>query len=165
MIVAGTGHRPDKLGGYAPHVTSEWVRLAEYILRLWRPDMVISGMALGWDTYLALGAIRVGIPLTAAIPFNGQESRWPAESQAVYNGILDKAEKIVVVCGGGYSAEKMQRRNIWMVNNCDFLLSCWDGSPGGTRNCLRYAMGKWGAEFERRHYNCFADVDAPVIGA
>lgn len=158
MIIAGTGHRPSKLGGYSQRVTDEWVDLAAYILEHWRPEKVISGLALGWDTYLALAAIRVGVPLIGAIPFNGQESRWPPESQAIYNHIQDHATELVVVCGGGYSPEKMQRRNAWMVDHCDFLLACWDGSTGGTGNCLAYAQAKWGSQFEHKHYNCYIDA-------
>lgn len=163
MIVAGTGHRPNKLGGYGAAAAEEWTDLAAYILELWRPTKVISGLALGWDTYLALAAIRVGIPLVGAIPFNGQESMWPPESQAIYNRIQGQCAELVVVCGGKYAPEKMQRRNCWMVDRCDFLLSCWDGSPGGTGNCLNYARGKWGDDFHRKHYNCYPDVDWCVI--
>lgn len=73
--------------------------------------------------------------------------------------------ELVVVCGGGYSPEKMQRRNAWMVDHCDFLLACWDGSPGGTGNCMAYARAKWGDQFEQKHYNCYSDIDWSVIPA
>jgi len=33
----------------------------------------------------------------------------------------------------------MQTRNIWMVDNCDLVLALWDGSDGGTGNCIKYA--------------------------
>lgn len=163
MILAGTGHRPDKLGGYSLAASAQWTGVAEQLLQALQPERVISGMALGWDTYLARAAIRLGLPLMAAIPFNGQESRWPAESQHIYNRILDQATEVVVVCGGGYSAEKLQRRNAWMVDRCDFLLCCWDGSPGGTANCIAYARETWGTVgFEARHYNVIdhAGIDA-----
>lgn len=32
-------------------------------------------MALGWNTALALAAIELGIPLTAAVPFEGQKRK------------------------------------------------------------------------------------------
>lgn len=63
--MAGTGHRPDKLGGYGAGVSSRLVDLARAALLRCRPNEVMSGMALGWDTALALGAIELGIPLTA----------------------------------------------------------------------------------------------------
>lgn len=154
MIVAGTGHRPDKLGGYHRAAADPWIAEAEVMLILLSPEKVISGLALGWDTYLALAAIRLGIPLVGAIPFNGQESRWPPESQSVFWWINERAAELVVVCGGGYAPYKMQKRNEWMVDHCDFLLSCWNGTPGGTANCLAYARDKWGDLFDTRHYNC-----------
>ena len=33
----------------------------------------------------------------------------------------------------------MQERNEWMVNNCDVLIAVWDGTSGGTANCVKYA--------------------------
>jgi uncharacterized phage-like protein YoqJ len=34
----------------------------------------------------------------------------------------------------------MQVRNEWMVDHCNDLLAVWDGSDGGTGNCVRYAQ-------------------------
>ena len=34
---------------------------------------------------------------------------------------------------------KMQTRNEWMVNHCDKLIAVWNGSDGGTGNCVNYA--------------------------
>jgi uncharacterized phage-like protein YoqJ len=34
----------------------------------------------------------------------------------------------------------MQDRNIWMVDHCDALIAVWDGTSGGTANCVRYAQ-------------------------
>ena len=33
----------------------------------------------------------------------------------------------------------MQKRNEYMVDKCDILLAVWDGSAGGTNNCVKYA--------------------------
>jgi len=30
-------------------------------------------------------------------------------------------------------------RSEWMVQNCDLLVAYWDGSDGGTGNCVKYA--------------------------
>lgn len=84
----------------------------------------------------------LGIPITAAVPFAGQESQWPAASQKLYRDLLAKAARVEVVSSGGYAASKMQRRNEWMVDHCDRLLAVWDGTPGGTANCIGYALAK-----------------------
>lgn len=138
MIVAGTGHRPEKLGGYTEAVATRLLDLARAVLVRHAPSKVISGMALGWDTALALAALDLGIPLVAAVPFAGQERKWPVLAQEVYRAILARAE-VVVVCEGGYAPWKLQKRNEWMVDNAQALIALWDGSDGGTANCIRYA--------------------------
>jgi len=140
MIISGTGHRPSKLGGYSKEASKKLSSLACYYLEQNKPDAVISGMALGWDISLALAALACEIPLTCAVPFRGQEERWPDESQRVFRYVLEHAEKVVYVSPGGYHPAKMQFRNEWMVDNCDELLALWDGSNGGTGNCIRYAL-------------------------
>lgn len=145
ITVAFTGHRPDKLGGYDAHNPTRG-RLAHaltahlFTLAAEHNGLTcISGMALGFDQLAAGVCVQIGIPFIAAVPFEGQEAIWPASSQASYRELLAKAAKVVVVCRGGYSPHKMQLRNQWMVSNCDLLVAAWDGSPGGTHNCIKYA--------------------------
>lgn len=140
MIVAGTGHRPDKLGGYGPSAIQEDVRRRiRAALVYLKPSRVISGFALGFDQWLVEEADPLGIPVTAAIPFVGQESRWTREAQRHYRDLLGWCDEQVIVSPGGYSAEKMHARNRWMVNRCGILLAAWDGSDGGTGGTVRYA--------------------------
>lgn len=139
MILSATGHRPDKLGGYSYEVTNKLTELAEQYLDEVTPDKIISGMALGWDMAWANAGIRLGYPVIAAIPFEGQESMWRNESKRDYFKLLDKCSEIVYVNDPGYAVWKMQSRNEWMVDNSDMVVALWDGSKGGTANCIRYA--------------------------
>lgn len=141
MIISGTGHRPDKLGGYSDDVL---VKLKTLAIDLIPEDTtkIITGMALGWDTALALAAIWRHIPFVAAVPFLGQEKMWPKESQTRYHNLLGAAEDVVYVCDQGYAPWKMQIRNEYMVDHCDTVLALWDGSAGGTSNCVKYAEKK-----------------------
>jgi len=151
MILSGTGHRPDKLGfgkqGYQLWVLDRLLALATDVLTSRAPiEMVISGMALGWDQALAKAAINLGIPLMAAIPFAGQERRWPETSKDTYHKLLEQATQLVVVSENVNVsnifrvATAMQRRNEWMVDHCHLLVTLWDGEEsGGTWNCVRYA--------------------------
>lgn len=141
ITVAGTGHRPHKLGGYSEAVSRALVGLAQAALREQDAEHVISGMALGWDQALAHASVLEGMPFTAAIPFHGQDSKWPEASRKRYQRLLNRASG-VHVCAGSYSPRAMQERNEWMVDNCDILLALWDGSAGGTANCLRYAESR-----------------------
>lgn len=140
MILAATGHRPEKLGGYGESVAARLRRGAtRYLKTQIGVEQVISGMALGWDTAWALAATDLGIPFIAAIPFAGQECRWPTESQERYWALLKKSARVVIVNDGGYHPAKMQSRNCWMVEHSDKLVALWDGSSGGTANCVKWA--------------------------
>ena len=142
MIIAGTGHRPSKIGGFSiPNPTYNYIcKETEKILLQEKPDKVITGMALGFDTILANTCIKIGIPFIAAIPFKGQENYWPTEARDLYYKLLSKAEAIEVVCPGGFASWKMQVRNQWLVNRCDLLVACFNNDTyGGTYNCIKYA--------------------------
>lgn len=140
MKIAATGHRPNKLGGYTQEAFDKLVEIAtEYLLES-KPDKVISGMALGWDQAVAQAAKDCGIPYIAAVPFHGQEKRWPWNSQEYFKYLLQFAEEVVFVSDGAYQHWMMQKRNEWMVDNCDILLAMYDGTKGGTANCINYAQ-------------------------
>jgi uncharacterized phage-like protein YoqJ len=160
--LCGTGHRPEKIGGYDP---MNEVRVAlrkeirRHLVEL-APEHVVSGMALGFDQDLVSLCIDLKIPYTAAVPFRGQESAWPLEAQRLYFALLDRAEHIEYVCEPGYAPWKMQKRNEWMVDRVGddgIVLAVWDGSSGGTGNCVRYAE-KVGRRIVR------IDPDAVVAG-
>jgi len=142
-IVAFTGHRPDKLSGYGPSDLQNWVRyhLKQELIEL-NPEGCISGMALGVDQWAAEICNDLGIPWVAAIPFVGQESKWPEESQRAYWKLLATAKASCIVSPGGYEIWKLQRRNEWMVDRASVILAVWNGSSGGTANCVRYARSK-----------------------
>ncbi len=143
-IIAGTGHRPDKLnfeytynGPVSRYIQNE----LKQFLKEWRPCKCITGMAQGFDTLLALTCLELQIPLDAAIPFPGQETRWPLKAQQLYQRIL--ANPLVtkyVIHPGPYNPKLLLQRNEWMVDRCDGLVAAWDGTSGGTAHCLAYAQ-------------------------
>lgn len=142
-IIAGIGHRPNKLGNdyrLTGELTKKISQAVFNIFNIERPTEIISGMAQGFDQILAICAIKSNIPFIAAVPFEGQEFNWPEESQRLYKKILKRANKVEVICPPGYSAYKMQERNKWMCVEADKILACWDGTSGGTENCLIYAQ-------------------------
>lgn len=143
MVVVGvTGHRPDKLGGYSDSARIKLEKLAKGVLTELKPTKVITGMALGWDQAIATACVELNIPFIAAIPFRGQETKWPVESQERYHKLLSHAAEVVIVCEGSYAAYKMQLRNQWIVDRCELLVALWDGSGSGTKNCIDYAVAK-----------------------
>jgi uncharacterized phage-like protein YoqJ len=81
------------------------------------------------------------IPLIAAIPFTGQDARWWKESRKKYKYLMSRAED-VNISSPGFAYESFQIRNEWMVDNSDKIVAMWDGSEGGTYNCIKYARSK-----------------------
>lgn len=157
MIICTAGHRPDKLGGYSEATSVKTLNVARQAIVELKPTKVISGMALGWDTALAVAALEASIPLIAAVPHRGFDGKWFPTSQKLYKEILEIAEEVVYVDeleGKAalpyqvanrfmkprvYSPIKMQTRNMYMVDKSDVVAALWDGSTGGTFNCLKYA--------------------------
>jgi uncharacterized phage-like protein YoqJ len=142
-ILAGTGHRPDKLNNeYSLQgPCSDFLRnKIKLYFELLKPKRIISGMALGFDQLFALVALEQSIPVMAAIPCDNQEKIWPSQSQKLYQSILDNPlVKTKIISPGSYTKQKMSIRNEWMVDNSDAVLAVWDGSNGGTANCVKYA--------------------------
>lgn len=144
MKIAITGHRPNKLNGdynlTGPLVIAFIRPELQKIIDTVKPTLLISGMALGIDTLWAQMAIDNKIPFLAALPCWEQDSQWPNISRSRYHSILKNPLCTThFVHEGYYNNFCMQKRNEYMVNACDFLIAVWDGTPGGTANCLRYA--------------------------
>lgn len=146
VTIGVTGHRPASVGGYGPNAFNVLVSVFdEYLGQNGVSDIeaVITGMAIGWDQAVARTCINWGIPFIAAVPFIGQERKWPPHSQKQYNWLIERAQKVVVVSEGGYSPFKMQVRNRWIVDNSQEIVALWNKErSGGTFNCVKYALEK-----------------------
>ena len=141
MRIAVTGHRPNKLWGYDYHHPN-YIRLGSTLRNLLikhDATLAISGMALGVDTIFALVALKLGTPLESAIPCQNMDKLWRPESKQLFNSILERATTVTLVTDKPYKPQYMQTRNEYMVDHCDLLIAVWDGTPGGTYNCIRYA--------------------------
>ncbi|MFE8701190.1 SLOG family protein [Cytobacillus sp. FJAT-54145] len=147
--VCFTGHRPNKLGGYnefnpiARYVMQELLREIEFLIEEGK-SVFISGMALGVDMWAAEAVLNLRkkyphIKLIAAVPFEGQEKKWPLSSQERWRRIVVEANQVVQVNEPGYAGWKMQSRNEWMVDHASVVVAVWNGTSGGTGNCVRYA--------------------------
>jgi uncharacterized phage-like protein YoqJ len=142
VIVAVTGHRPPKLGGYRiPNpVYDEVVGGLRQALERLNPELVLSGMSLGVDQWTAEICIDLGIPFDAIIPFHGYENRWPDRAKRHYEVLKSHANHVHVVTNThAYNSNLLYRRNAWMVDHCGLLLAVFNGSRGGTANCVDYA--------------------------
>ncbi len=143
MKISFTGHRQIGVGSYPNKVSNKVCFHTEKLIKLLNPEYVYTGMATGFDTFVALICIKLNIPFIAAIPFVGQENQkgWTDADRNMYDRLL--AHKLckskIIVCEGDYDGSKYQKRNEYLVDNGDILVACFDGSPSGTANCLKYA--------------------------
>jgi len=120
-LVAFTGHRPAKFGGYDEDryrivKTKELLR-ANIIASIEDGcDGFITGMAMGIDIWAAEIVLELKeqyphIKLVAAVPFEGQQKMWPYPSQERWRNVLGKADHVEYVCDPGYAPWKMMKRN------------------------------------------------------
>lgn len=144
-----TGHRPADLFGYNL-MDARWLAVRGAIKRFLLDNHVtelITGMALGVDQVAALGVIDLKdaghrILLHAAVPCRDHPSKWPKASQDLYNAILYKCDTVKLVSDEPYRPYLMQKRNEYMVDHSDIVIAVYKGTPGGTKNCVDYAIKK-----------------------
>lgn len=147
--ICATGHRPNKLWGYDLS-NPNYIRLKDIFKRglvKLNCNEAISGMALGVDTVFALAVLELksegyDIKLHCAIPCQNHSCKWTADSIVQYNQILEQADIVKIVTDAPYSPQLMQIRNAYMVDRADIVLAVWNGTPGGTANCIKYAQSK-----------------------
>lgn len=146
-----TGHRPQNLPFGFNEDDDRCKRLKE-LLRKHIVDLIenkgvtrfISGMALGVDIYAAQivleeKARHPDIILECALPCETQSNRWKVDQQEVYYKILGDCDKATLL-QYAYTADCMNKRNRYMVDNSDFVISVWNGKPSGTGNTVQYAL-------------------------
>lgn len=150
MIIAGTGHRPK----FCPCKYNEkhpWLlQLREEIsYKLnWQNheggiDAVVSGTAIGYDTWLAQEALKLKIPVWSYIPFKEQGSTWPSSSKKEYERILSLSEKVIYI-SEEYSNTAFFKRDRAMVDVSDLVYSLLnpESTSGGTYYTVQYAKSK-----------------------
>jgi len=152
-ICCFTGPRPKSLGGY----TGPEAFRIKTVVRNVLCEEIGKAIEVGFDTFISGGALGVDqwaarevllhrafkpeIKLIIARPFPSQPTAWPKQAQKEFSEIIDMANEVVDVCKDPYAPWKMQRRNEWMVDQSEFVMSVWLGiESGGTWNCIRYAL-------------------------
>lgn len=133
--VAFTGHRHLKYGDV---VKSLEKIAAEYPGATW-----ITGGAYGLDSHAAKYALDSSIPLWLVLPFPAKIlcARWISHDarELLFRSVRECTRLSVV--SPEFSNVSYQRRNEFMVDAADVLVAFFDGSPGGTANCVHYAKG------------------------
>lgn len=139
FVIAFSGHRPHKLQSLSSVKSSIHDFLLQQ-LHLHPRLLVISGGALGVDQIAAEVCIDLHIPFVFVIPFpfNIFTARWSDFQRSHLRSLMHSAVKVYTV-QSHFSMSGYQRRNEVMVDHCDLLCAIFNGSPGGTANCVAYA--------------------------
>ncbi len=151
-----TGYRPCRFSFSADGLRPEQVQaaLGRQMEMLYARGCrtFVCGMCVGVDLWAAAEAValrqRYGdVRLIAAVPFVGQEERWPAAAKQEYYRLLAACDKVEVLFDRPATAEaasdRYRRRNRWMVEHTEGVLAVYDmvaaDVRSGTAATVRYA--------------------------
>ncbi len=127
-----TGHRHLRFNVVAPALAGIH---AKYPDAIW-----ITGGAIGLDSHAAEYAHLHGIPLWLILSFSPKVmmAKWNPTQVAMLRSHIAYCSRFSVL-SPVYNASVYQDRNVRMVDLSTLLCAFFDGSPGGTANCVRYA--------------------------
>jgi O-acetyl-ADP-ribose deacetylase (regulator of RNase III)/uncharacterized phage-like protein YoqJ len=101
----------------------------------------VTGGAVGLDSVASSFAMSHNIRLWLILPFQPKvmTKYWSAAQREVLDRSVKYCDKLSVL-SLTYDKSIYQRRNERMVDLSDMVAAFWDGSNGGTGNCVRYAQ-------------------------
>lgn len=161
-----TGYRPQKFPFPLERSSAEYISLENKLT-----DAVFSspaenglvfytGMAMGFDIIAAetvllyRRASNADIKLIGVIPFEEQAANFQPDWKERYIKVAAEADELIIL-EDKYSPGCYQRRNEYMVDRSDAVITWFDGARGGTLNTLRYAKRK-----NRRIINLYGEASA-----
>ncbi|MNO11439.1 DNA recombination-mediator protein A [compost metagenome] len=151
MNICFTGHRPKEFGGWdidCPENVRIWLnKYIDKLIELRNEVTFISGAAQGIDQWAADIVIEKkktnpNVKLLMAIPYYNFGHNWPEKAKKHLEEINKQADNVIFVHKGNWEGNNylLQLRNEWMVDHSQIVLAVWNGSLGGTRNCVMYAI-------------------------
>ena len=149
-----TGYRPAKfpfsLSGEDPEYKKFENALVEELLSLIGSGCktFYSGMAMGFDIIAAEVVLMLkraygfsDIKLICVLPFSEQGESFTSFWKKRFYAVLEECDPKIIL-SEDYFSGCYKKRNIYMVNNSDCVLTWFDGKQGGTRNTLDYAVSQ-----------------------
>jgi uncharacterized phage-like protein YoqJ len=149
-----TGHCPAKLSFEYDEESPECLRLKVSLLslidemRMKGVTNFLSGMAQGVDIIAAEAVLDIRrtypqdkIRLVAAVPYEGQADRWSEAYRERYFNILAVADEVITL-QHRYTDRCMLDRDRYMVDASGYMIAVYNGSKGGTKYTVDYAIGK-----------------------
>lgn len=149
-----TGHRPEKLPWGSdeadPRCRVLKQKVTDAVDAAYEEGMrhFICGMARGCDLYFAEAVLALrdrhgDVTLEAAVPCLTQAASWPPEERLRWRRILAVCDMETLI-QESYSPGCMIRRNRYMVDHSALVIAVYDGTSGGTRRTLEYAIRQKG---------------------
>ena len=157
-----TGHRPGKLpwryNEFDPRCLKLKRRIADAVELAYEQGFrhFLCGMAMGCDLYfceavLALRERHPDVTVEAAIPCPTQADAWPPAQRERYDRLVAACDFKTMV-SGQYTSTCMLRRDRYLVDHASLLIAAFDGTSGGTRYTVEYALNQG-----------LAIVDLPIL--
>ena len=157
-----TGHRPGKLpwryNEFDPRCLKLKRRIADAVELAYEQGFrhCLCGMAMGCDLYfceavLALRERHPDVTVEAAIPCPTQADAWPPAQRERYDRLVAACDFETMV-SGQYTSTCMLRRDRYLVDHASLLIAAFDGTSGGTRYTVEYALNQG-----------LAIVDLPIL--
>ena len=157
-----TGHRPGKLPWRYNELDPRCLKLkrrsADAVELAYEQGFrhFLCGMAMGCDLYfceavLALRERHPDVTVEAAIPCPTQADAWPPAQRERYDRLVAACDFETMV-SGQYTSTCMLRRDRYLVDHASLLIAAFDGTSGGTRYTVEYALNQG-----------LAIVDLPIL--
>ena len=157
-----TGHRPGKLpwryNEFDPRCLKLKRRIADAVELAYEQGFrhFLCGMAMGCDLYfceavLALRERHPDVTVEAAIPCPTQADAWSPAQRERYDRLVAACDFETMV-SGQYTSTCMLRRDRYLVDHASLLIAAFDGTSGGTRYTVEYALNQG-----------LAIVDLPIL--
>ena len=149
-----TGYRPSKfpfpMNENNPQYLAFENALYEEIISLVNKGCTtfITGMAMGFDIIAAETVLNVAravkdvnVTLHCVLPFENQVDTFYDSWKERYLKVLKRCDRKTVL-SEEYFSGCYAKRNKFMVDNSDYVLTWYDGKSGGTKNTIDYALKK-----------------------
>lgn len=148
-----TGYRPNKFpfefSDTDPRYAAFESSLLEAIFSLPKENCFTfyTGMAMGFDILAAEMVLLLKekgdcvVNLICVLPFRNQTAGWDEGWKKRYDNVLQNADEVILISEEYYKGCYF-KRNDFMVDNSDLVLTYFDGVQGGTAATLKYAAKK-----------------------
>lgn len=150
VCISFTGHRD--LGDRTNEVASFLEETMRQLILIHGYVVFICGGAMGVDTMASGIALRLRdefkqlhpqckVEVHLYLPFHDHDAKFPSRISQIVRLQMIHADVVKYIHDGPFTHKGLyQDRNVAMVDDSHGTIAIWDGSPGGTGNCVRYAQ-------------------------